>query len=368
MFLVADLSIIRAIRLTMTLDELGDFKMAKTIVAAVAGAVVYYIWGMLAWMAIPLHTPTIAALPAEQAIVESLKEQNLESGVYVAPFVTDSAEMSDPESAFTKNHAAGPIFSIYYRKEGSAPMNAGMLATGFVIDLLAAALAVCLLSSIGPCGRNYWCRVGFVAALGGFVALIGHLGYWNWMYFPLGYTVAFIIDVTVGWTLAGLIIAAFIRPKSEETKRTATATESKPATPIAPKTPRPVAPTRNEAISLLATLQREARFIDIVKEPLGDYSDAQVGAAARDVLRDCGTVLDRLFKLEPIVEQAEGANVEIPPNADSARYRLSGNATDDATSGSLVHHGWKARQCELPKWTGSKDSALIVAAAELEVK
>ena len=67
---------------------------------------------------------------------------------------------------------------------------------------------------------------------------------------------------------------------------------------------KPEPPVRNDAIGLLAALQREARFIDIVKEPLGDYSDAQVGAAARDVLRDCGAVLDRLFKLEPIVDKA----------------------------------------------------------------
>ena len=93
-----------------------------------------------------------------------------------------------------------------------------------------------------------------------------------------------------------------------------------------------------------------------------------MGAAARDVLRDCGAVLDRLFKIEPILQQEEGATVEIPSGADSARYRISGNATGDATSGSLVHHGWQAKQCELPKWNGAKESAMIVAPAELEVK
>ena len=61
-------------------------------------------------------------------------------------------------------------------------------------------------------------------------------------------------------------------------------------------------------------------------------------------------------------------SVEIPAEADSARYRISGNATGNATSGSLVHHGWQAKQCELPKWTGSEESALIVFPAELEVK
>ena len=181
------------------------------------------------------------------------------------------------------------------------------------------------------------------------------------------------IDVTVGWTLAGLAIAWFIRPQTDESSPAAAAVGAEPvkAEPekrVTPRAPQPTAPIRNDAISLLATLQREARLVDIVKEPLGDYSDAQVGAAARDVLRDCGVVLDRLFQLEPIVEQEEGARVEIPSGADSARYRISGSASGDASSGSLVHHGWQAKQCELPKWTGSKESALIVAPAELEVK
>jgi hypothetical protein len=48
--------------------------------------------------------------------------------------------------------------------------------------------------------------------MGIFTALIGHVSYWNWMNFPLDYTVAFVIDNVVGWTLAGLVIAAIVTP------------------------------------------------------------------------------------------------------------------------------------------------------------
>jgi len=349
--------------------------MARIITAGVAGAVVYFIWGMLTWIAIPLHGPTIKALPAEQGIVDALKAQKLESGVYVAPYAAEPADMSDPKSTFMKNHVAGPIFSIYYQEKGTAPMNPGMLAGGFVLNLLAAILAACLLSSVGPCAQNYWCRVGFVTGLGIFVALVAHLNYWNWMYFPLGYTVAFVVDVTVGWSLAGLAIAAFVQPATNVSNPTNVDLETKPQQPATPKPatpkpakPKPATPVRNDAITLLATLQREARLVDIVMEPLGEYSDAQVGAAARDVLRDCGTVLERLFKLTPIVEQEDGANIEIPTGEGAERFRISGKVTGEATSGALVHHGWQAQQCELPKWTGAKDLALIISPAELEVK
>ena len=60
-----------------------------------------------------------------------------------------------------------------------------------------------------------------------------------------------------------------------------------------PLVPKP--PARSEAITLLAALQREARFVDFIQESLAGYTDAQIGAAARDVHRDCGTVLKRMF-------------------------------------------------------------------------
>ena len=137
-----------------------------------------------------------------------------------------------------------------------------------------------------------------------------------------------------------------------------------------PAAPKPVkkAASRRDAVTLLATLQREARLIDMVKEPLGNYSDAQVGAAARDVLRDCGVVLDRLFGLAPLVEQEEGSDVEVPAGYDASRFRLTGNVSGEPPfRGKLVHHGWMATRCDIPAWTGNEQSQLVVAPEEVEV-
>jgi hypothetical protein len=135
------------------------------------------------------------------------------------------------------------------------------------------------------------------------------------------------------------------------------------AAPAAAKTPR-----RNDAVTLLATLQREARLIDMVREPLGQYTDAQVGAAAREVLRDCGRVLDRLFGLEPLVGQEEGSPIEVPAEYDAGRYRLTGNVSGTPPfRGRLVHHGWLATRCELPTWSGNPNAQLVVAPQEVEV-
>lgn len=141
---------------------------------------------------------------------------------------------------------------------------------------------------------------------------------------------------------------------------------------IASRTPRATAqkakPARSEALTLLAALQRESRFLDIVNEPLGDYSDQQIGAAARDVLRDAAAVLKRMFDLQPVVDQADGSALEVPPNYDPATYRLSGQVTGEPPfEGTLVHHGWRATRCELPEWSGSSGTVRVVAPAEVEV-
>jgi Domain of unknown function (DUF2760) len=135
------------------------------------------------------------------------------------------------------------------------------------------------------------------------------------------------------------------------------------------KPPAPKAPVRSEALTLLATLQREARFVDFVKEPLAGYSDAQIGAVARDIHRDCGAVLDRVFSIARVFTQEEGAEVEVPEGFDAGRYRLTGNVVGEPPfCGRLVHHGWEATKVELPAWSGTESAARIVAPVEVELK
>lgn len=129
------------------------------------------------------------------------------------------------------------------------------------------------------------------------------------------------------------------------------------------------APERSDAVNLLAALQREARLVDFLKEPIGAYSDAQIGAAVRDVHRDCGTLLERVFALRPVTEGAEGAEVAVPQGAEATRFRLVGNVSGQPPfRGKLCHHGWQATKIELPEWTGNEATSRVIAPAEVELK
>ncbi|HZK81059.1 MAG TPA: DUF2760 domain-containing protein [Humisphaera sp.] len=127
-------------------------------------------------------------------------------------------------------------------------------------------------------------------------------------------------------------------------------------------------PTRSESITLLSVLQRESRLIDFLKENMTPYSDAQVGAAARDVHRDAAAALERMFELRPVMTQSEGSRVQIAAGTDAALVRLTGNVTGTPPfSGTLRHAGWQAGKTALPAWNGSASAANIVAPAEVEL-
>jgi len=130
----------------------------------------------------------------------------------------------------------------------------------------------------------------------------------------------------------------------------------------------PVAPARSEALTLLSVLQREARLVDFLKENITPYSNEQVGAAVRDVHRDAAASLDRMFALQPVRNEAEGASVEVPAGADASRVRLVGNVSGNPPfRGTLRHAGWEATKIQLPEWTGGDANARVVAPAEVEL-
>ena len=138
----------------------------------------------------------------------------------------------------------------------------------------------------------------------------------------------------------------------------------RPVTPVKPSVPVPAG--RSDALTLLETLQREARLIDFLKEPIQEYTDDQIGAAVRDIHRDAGKTLERLFALRPVEERPEGSPLQV--GSDAVRYRLVGQVTGQPPyQGKLVHPGWQATRCEVPMWTGAEAAARILMPAEVEI-
>lgn len=159
--------------------------------------------------------------------------------------------------------------------------------------------------------------------------------------------------------------------------RKKTTTDSKPVviTPVKPvekpaPAPEPVIlkeASPDAALQLLGLLQKEARFIDFIKEDITAYSDQDIGIAARVVHEGCNKAINEHFTLAPVRTEHEGDRVTLQPGFDAALVRLTGNVVGSAPfTGSLIHKGWQVTGIHLPKLTPEHNAA-IIAAAEVEL-
>ncbi len=125
--------------------------------------------------------------------------------------------------------------------------------------------------------------------------------------------------------------------------------------------------TPDAALQLLSLLQKDARFIDFIKEDITSYSDADIGVAARVVHTGCNKVINDYFTLNTVRSEQEGSKITLAKGFDASEARLTGNIVGQAPfTGSLVHKGWKVTDIRLPKLTQGHN-AKIIAAAEVEL-
>jgi Domain of unknown function (DUF2760) len=121
------------------------------------------------------------------------------------------------------------------------------------------------------------------------------------------------------------------------------------------------------ALQLLGMLQRDARLIDFAQEDLSQYSDADIGAAARVVHEGCRKVLREHFMIEPVLAETEGSHITINPGFDATAIRLTGNVVGAAPFHGVVgHRGWRASDVHLPS-LAEGHNAHVLAPGEVEL-
>lgn len=139
------------------------------------------------------------------------------------------------------------------------------------------------------------------------------------------------------------------------------------ATPAPPAPPPLKESTPEAALQLLSLLQRDARLIDFIQEDVNNYSDADIGGAARVVHEGCAKVLREHFSIAPVRQETEGSRISLEAGFDARAIRLTGNVVGQAPfQGQLSHRGWRATEVRLPKLTEGHD-VTVLAQAEVEL-
>jgi hypothetical protein len=178
-----------------------------------------------------------------------------------------------------------------------------------------------------------------------------------------GQLVQIAIMVVAGIVLAGILSAMVMsRAKQMDVGKT---TDIKPQEG---KTEVPPAQASDEkAVQILAILQRKGRLIDFLQENISAYEDRQIGAAVRNIHKGCREAIAEHIVLEPVMKEAEGANVTVNEGFDPSAIRLTGNVVGSPPfQGVLKHGGWKAVKVNMPILPKNMDSS-IIERAEIEL-
>lgn len=137
--------------------------------------------------------------------------------------------------------------------------------------------------------------------------------------------------------------------------------------PALPSEPPPPAKPSGEPLRLVALLQREGRLVDFLMEDIQGYPDVQIGAAVRDIHRQCRKVVEEHLKLEPVMAQNEEETVTIADGFDPSAIRLTGNvAGKPPFTGTLKHRGWRVVETKLPQKAEGQDEFILMP-AEVEL-
>jgi Domain of unknown function (DUF2760) len=121
-------------------------------------------------------------------------------------------------------------------------------------------------------------------------------------------------------------------------------------------------------LRLLALLQQKGRLIDFLKEDLSSYTDAQVGAAVRQLHQACHQELEQLVAIRPLRDEAEGSRVTIPAGYSPLEVKVVGKVSGKPPyEGILRHKGWRAHKTALPRQVGEREESVLMP-AEVEVQ
>src|ERR1700733_612313 len=182
----------------------------RILIAGILGAVVMFIWTSVAHVMTPLATTGLSPIPNEGPVVAALHDSiGSKQGLYFYPWM----DMKDPnamakqaETFKTKPHGI-----LIYNPPGSPDMTMRMMISEIAKEAVLTLIAALLLAQTLLAG--YLSRVGIASLIGVAGALTTNVSYWIWYSFPTNYTLAYTFIDFFGYVVAGLVIAAIVKPR-----------------------------------------------------------------------------------------------------------------------------------------------------------
>jgi hypothetical protein len=193
--------------------------LKSLILGAVLGGITAFLWSFISWDLLPWHEKQLRSFQSEDEVSAIIASHAPQSGNYLLPTgppqegLTGDQKKAAQEIRMQKMQK-GPLMFAAIRKEGfgSFPKT---LITQVLYQMLAALLLTWML--LQTTGLSYARRVAFLAVAGLAASVIADLPNWNWWGNSAGYTAVNLIDYTLTWLLAGLVIAKVAKTAKPQT-------------------------------------------------------------------------------------------------------------------------------------------------------
>ncbi|MFO1066271.1 MAG: hypothetical protein U0892_20630 [Pirellulales bacterium] len=194
--------------------------MVRVLLAGLLGGLVIFFCGAAVHMGLNLESRTMMDLPDEPKFGGLITKNGLAPGLYAYPGYEQGLTLTGEaraawEKQFIERYQAGPVGILLVGPSGEEPMGAKQLQGEFVADVIAALIAAILLSQTAP-GLSFFRRWSMVALLAPLSWASLTYSYYLWYRFPFNFILDGLFGAIIEWSIAGLVIAALVKPKTTQ--------------------------------------------------------------------------------------------------------------------------------------------------------
>jgi hypothetical protein len=192
--------------------------MKSLLLGTILGGLTAFLWSNISWELLGWHEMAVHSFQNEDEVATVISSHLTESGVYLLPGGPSQKGMTAEQKRATQEATMvkmqkGPIIFAAVRRGGF-----GSYARGMSIQLASLMAAAFLLTwlLLQTHGLSYGRRVLFLAIGGLTASVIVDVPNWNWWGFSGAYTAVNLVDFTLTWLVAGLVIAKVANPRVRE--------------------------------------------------------------------------------------------------------------------------------------------------------
>lgn len=186
----------------------------KLLKCGVVGGVIVFIWCLISWMILPWHELSLKQFKDEKRVYEAIRDNAPVSGVYILPNMyvyRDGMSKSDMNKMVANQQemmAKGPVMFACISRDG-VKGSIRPFVISLIIQIIGGLIITWML--LQTKFNAFKKQVTFVTVAGVLVGILGVLPAWNWWAMSMSYTLSIILDLVIGWFLAGIAISKLLK-------------------------------------------------------------------------------------------------------------------------------------------------------------